>query len=82
MYSVLNKSKNAPQATICTDVAHEALAQLQFDKLLHHGALVPLFQPIVRAASPVQPRRPGIRARADTLAGTVLAGSSHPWQAC
>ena len=51
MYTIVNRSTLAPEATVAADIADEALAQLQFDRLLHEPELTPFFQPVVRLAT-------------------------------
>ena len=48
MFTVFSGSTYTPLATTSADIVHEALGQLQFDRLLHEPALTPHFQPIVR----------------------------------
>lgn len=48
LFRVKRRLPRTPSATVTADVAHEALAHLQFEKLLSMPALLPHFQPIVR----------------------------------
>lgn len=48
MYTLLKATPESPTATVTADASSDALAQLQFDKLLKRPALIPYFQPIVR----------------------------------
>lgn len=49
MYTLCEKSTaDAATATVATDTAEDALAQIQFEKLINNPAVRPDFQPIVR----------------------------------
>ncbi len=49
MYTLREKSANeSATATVATDTAEDAIAQIQFDKLINNPAVRPDFQPIVR----------------------------------
>lgn len=48
MFTLQRSDSNHLEATMMADVSGEALAQLQFDKLLKRPALKPYYQPIVR----------------------------------
>jgi EAL domain-containing protein (putative c-di-GMP-specific phosphodiesterase class I) len=48
MYTLQSSTDECTSSTVTADVSAEALAQLQFEKLLRRPALRPYFQPIVR----------------------------------
>jgi EAL domain-containing protein (putative c-di-GMP-specific phosphodiesterase class I) len=48
MYTLQSSTDECMSSTVIVDVSAEALAQLQFEKLLRRPALRPYFQPIVR----------------------------------
>lgn len=48
MYTLQSSTDECTSSTVTADVSAEALAHLQFDKLLRRPALRPYFQPIVR----------------------------------
>lgn len=48
MFTLNSSDSDQSEATMMADVSGEALAQLQFDKLLKRPALKPYYQPIVR----------------------------------
>ncbi len=48
MYTLQSSTDECTSSTVTADVSSEALAHLQFDKLLRRPALRPYFQPIVR----------------------------------
>jgi EAL domain-containing protein (putative c-di-GMP-specific phosphodiesterase class I) len=48
MYTLQSSTDECTSSTVTADVSADALAQLQFDKLLRRPALRPYFQPIVR----------------------------------
>lgn len=48
MYTLQSSTDEATSSTITADVSAEALAHLQFDKLMRRPALRPYFQPIVQ----------------------------------
>lgn len=50
MYTLQSSTDECTSSTVTADVSAEALAHLQFDKLLRRPALRPYFQPIVRLA--------------------------------
>jgi len=48
VYTIRQLHGHSANATVAADVAHEAIAHLQFEKLLNQSAVIPYFQPIVR----------------------------------
>lgn len=48
MYTLQSSTDECTSSTVTADVSADALAQLQFDKLLRRPALRPYFQPVVR----------------------------------
>jgi EAL domain-containing protein (putative c-di-GMP-specific phosphodiesterase class I) len=48
MYTLLSSTDECMGSTVAADVSAEALAQVQFEKLLRRPALRPYFQPIIR----------------------------------
>lgn len=50
MYTLQSSTDENMSSTITADVSAEALAQVQFDKLLRRPALRPYYQPIIRLA--------------------------------
>ena len=48
MYTLQSSTDECTSSTVTADVSADALAQLQFDKLLRRPAVRPYFQPIVR----------------------------------
>jgi EAL domain-containing protein (putative c-di-GMP-specific phosphodiesterase class I) len=48
MYTLQSSTDECTSSTVTADVSSEAMAHLQFDKLLRRPALRPYFQPIVR----------------------------------
>lgn len=48
MYTLLSSTDECMSSTVTADVSAEALAQVQFEKLLRRPALRPYFQPIIR----------------------------------
>jgi EAL domain-containing protein (putative c-di-GMP-specific phosphodiesterase class I) len=71
MFTVKRRAQRAAHATVTADVAQEALAHLQFDKLLNMPALLPHFQPIVRLAN-------GATVGYEVLARSRLVGLETP----
>lgn len=51
VFRVGREENNAAGGTIAQDTGDSALAMMQFDRLIHDGAVVPFFQPIVTMES-------------------------------
>ncbi len=72
-FSVLRRTAAVtPQATVSADAAGDALAYLQFDRLLTGSGITPFFQPIVRLAD-------GQRVGFEVLARSRLLGLETPF---
>ena len=71
MYTLQSSTDETTSSTITADVSGEALAQLQFEKLLSRPALRPYFQPIVRL-------RDSSRIAFEVLSRSYLLGLETP----
>lgn len=54
MYKLQSSTDECTSSTVTADISAEALAHLQFDKLLRRPALRPYFQPVVRLSDTVR----------------------------
>ncbi len=60
VFRVGRESRSTESSTITEDSCDQALAMMQFDRLIHDGAVVPFFQPIV--SMDTEPRLAGFEA--------------------
>jgi len=67
VFTIRQQSGQSANATVAADVAHEAIAHLQFEKLLKNPEVIPFFQPIVRLDD------------LQCVGYEVLARSKHPY---